>query len=72
MADAKGRVSKLILGGKPDTMLVEELYLAALSRLPEKDESERGVKYLGAGPKATRAQDLLWALLNSKGFLYIH
>ena len=72
VADPKGRVAKLILAGKPDSAIVEELYLAALGRPPEKEESERGLKYLSAGPKATRAQDLLWALLNSKGFLYIH
>jgi hypothetical protein len=49
---------------------VEELYLATFSRLPTKAESEAGVKYLGGGARAARAQDLLWALLNSKGFLY--
>ncbi len=72
VADPKGRVAKLVLSGKDDSAIVEELYLAALSRLPDKGEAERGVKYLAAGPKATRAQDLLWALLNSKGFLYIY
>lgn len=72
VADPKGRVAKIILAGKSDAAIVEDLYLAALSRLPEKDEAERGVKYLSAGSRAMRAQDLLWALLNSKGFLYIH
>ena len=71
-ADPKGRVAKLILGGKSDAAIVEEMYLAAFSRLPNKVESERGQKYLSGGARAVRAQDLLWALLNSKGFLYIY
>ncbi len=57
-------------GGKADSAIVEELYLAALSRPPNKSEAEQAVKYLNGGAKAMRAQDLLWALLNSKGFLY--
>lgn len=72
VADPKGRVAKLILGGKSDAAIVEEMYLAAFSRLPNKAESERGQKYLSGGARAVRAQDLLWALLNSKGFLYIY
>ena len=72
VADPKGRVAKLILGGKSDAAIVEEMYLAAFSRLPNKVESERGQKYLSGGARAVRAQDLLWALLNSKGFLYIY
>jgi hypothetical protein len=70
VADPKGRVSKLILSGKNDAAIVDELYLASLSRLPNPDEASRGTRYLSGGPKAQRAQDLLWALLNSKGFLY--
>jgi hypothetical protein len=47
------------------------LYLASLSRLPNAQEMERGLGYLKTGGgRASRAQDLLWALLNSKGFLY--
>jgi hypothetical protein len=65
-------VAKLVLSGANDAAMVEDLYLAAFSRTPSKDESERGVKYLEGGARATRAQDLLWALLNSKGFLYLY
>jgi len=72
VADPKGRIAKLVLSGKGDAAIVEELYLASMSRLPSAAESDRGVKYLAGGPKASRAQDLLWALLNSKGFLYIY
>jgi Protein of unknown function (DUF1549)/Protein of unknown function (DUF1553) len=72
VADSKGRVAKLVLSGKGDAAIVDDLYLASLSRLPDGAESERGVKYLAGGSKTSRAQDLLWALLNSKGFLYIY
>ena len=72
VGDPKGRVAKLVLSGKDDKAIVEELYLAALSRPPTAPESERGVKYLSGGAKTGRSQDLLWALLNSKGFLYIY
>jgi hypothetical protein len=68
----KGRVAKLILTGKSDESIVDELYLAALSRLPTQEERQRGVKYLSTAAKGSRAQDLLWALLNSKAFLYIY
>ncbi len=70
VADPKGRIAKSILSGRSDAALVEELYLAALSRLPTKSEAESGQTYLTGGSRAARAQDLLWALLNSKAFLY--
>jgi hypothetical protein len=71
VADPKGRVANLVLGGSSDRRIVEELYMAALSRPPNRQETERGIAYLAAGDsRASRAQDLLWALLNSKGFLY--
>jgi hypothetical protein len=72
VADPKGRVAKLVLSGKGDAAIVEELYMASLSRPPSAAESDLGVKYLAGGARAGRAQDLLWALLNSKGFLYIY
>ena len=72
VADPNGRVAKLVLSGKSDEVVVNELYLAALSRPPTPDEHLRGMTYLSNGAKGSRAQDLLWALLNSKAFLYIY
>jgi hypothetical protein len=71
VVDSNGRIAKAVLGGRSDRQLVEELYLATLSRMPSAAEVDRGLEYLKDGPsRAARAQDLLWALLNSKGFLY--
>ncbi len=72
VADPKGRVAKLILSGKNDAAIAEELYLAALGRPPDRGEAQRAAEYLGGGARTARAQDLLWALLNSKGFLYVY
>jgi hypothetical protein len=70
VADPKGRIASLVLSGKSDAAIVDDLYLASLGRGPTTGERDRGVRYLAPGPRATRAQDLLWALLNSKAFLY--
>jgi Protein of unknown function (DUF1549)/Protein of unknown function (DUF1553) len=72
VADPNGRVAKLVLSGKSDEVVVNELYLAALGRPPTREEHLRGMTYLSNGAKGSRAQDLLWALLNSKAFLYIY
>ena len=71
VADSNGRVAKAILSGKADRDVVTELYLASLSRIPTAAELDAGVKYMEGGTgRAGRAQDLLWALVNSKAFLY--
>jgi len=71
IADPNGRVAKLILAGASDRALVEDLYLAALSRLPNPQEVAYSEAYLkDGGNRAERAQDLLWALLNSYAFLF--
>ncbi len=71
LADPKGRIARLILAGTPDRQLVEDLYLASLGRLPEAQEYDIAITYLQRGPsRASRAQDLLWALLNSNAFLF--
>ena len=71
VADSAGRVAKAVLSGKPDRELIEELYLSSLSRPPSDAELDKALKYLQTGSgRAARAQDLLWALVNSKAFLY--
>jgi hypothetical protein len=71
VADSNARIAKAVLAGRGDRDLLEELYLASLSRPPSTPEMEQGLKYLESGAgRAARAQDLLWALVNSKAFLY--
>ena len=51
---------------------MEDLYLAALSRLPTDDERQASRELLAdSAQPAEFYQDLLWALLNSKQFLFV-
>jgi hypothetical protein len=52
--------------------VVEELYLSALSRFPTTAEKARAVAWLdkNAADRQQAVQDLLWALLNSKEFVF--
>jgi hypothetical protein len=71
IADPNGRIAKSLIAGATDRSLIEELYLATMSRVPTPNELDQGITYLRSGDsRASRAQDLLWALVNSKAFLY--
>ena len=71
IADPEGRIARWVIEKVPDKELVEELYLATLGRLPQGKESELGLGYLTKDPnRAEKAQDLMWALLNSNAFLF--
>ena len=71
VADPKGRVATLILQGASDRKVVDDLYLAALSRPPTAKEFSQAEAYLKADSnRAERTQDLLWALINSYAFLF--
>ena len=71
LIDPEGRIAQLIETNQGDRALVEELYLATLSRLPEKNEYAVAIEHLAnAESKEEGAQDLLWALINSPAFLF--
>ncbi|MBB6049248.1 DUF1549 and DUF1553 domain-containing protein [Armatimonas rosea] len=73
LSSKTGRIAKLIEAKTPDTKLVEELYLASVSRLPDQGELFDAVVSLReAKDKRQEAEDILWALLNSKEFLFNH
>jgi hypothetical protein len=73
VANENGRVARLMVAGATDRQIVEELYLAALNRLPEPREIDLSQTYLARGMnRAERAQDILWALINSNSFLFNH
>jgi Protein of unknown function (DUF1553)/Protein of unknown function (DUF1549) len=71
VADPSGTIAKAMMAGSSDDALIKEMYLRTLSRTPTPSELDTSITYLQrGGRRAARAQDLLWALLNSKAFLY--
>ena len=71
IAHPEGRIAKAIVAGRSDHELIEELYLASLGRFPTSSEMDSAITYLGSAPgRAAKAQDLLWALINSNSFLF--
>ncbi|HVP13209.1 MAG TPA: DUF1549 and DUF1553 domain-containing protein [Phycisphaerae bacterium] len=68
------RIERLTKSDKGNAELVEEIYLAALSRLPNDEEKQRVLEYVGDDPKLRKQalQDLMWALLNTKEFMFDH
>jgi len=73
IADPKGRVAHLLAAKKPHDDIVAELYLATLCRRPTTAEQASCRKLLTEAADAKAFyEDLLWSLLNSKQFLFVH
>jgi hypothetical protein len=67
------RIGRALASGRPDPQVLEEVYLATLSRLPTPEEREAALGYVARAPERRRAwEDVQWALLNSKEFLFRH
>jgi hypothetical protein len=72
IADANGRVAKLLAAGKSFDESVHELYLATWSRRATPEELAALKTFLDQSPDPkTFYEDLLWTLINSKPFLYV-
>ncbi|MBN9520208.1 DUF1549 domain-containing protein [bacterium] len=85
LAHPTGRAERLAKDARPAEARVKELYLVAFARDPRPDELRAALGYL-AEPRATAAgrpvdpqhaaregyQDLIWALMTSKEFLFNH
>jgi hypothetical protein len=64
-------IDKLFGSGKSDTEVVDELFWTALTRPPSDAERTRSTAYLAEAKDRRRAtEDLTWALLNSKEFVF--
>ena len=68
--DPDNRIGTMLSAGKDDPAMLEEFYLAALSRKPSEAEATKILGYLrSAGDRRTAWEDVVWALVNSKEFL---
>jgi hypothetical protein len=68
------RLKRLLATIKTDPDTVDELYLMMLSRFPTAEEKKTLLDYL-AKKKASRpqaVQDMVWAVMNSKEFIFNH
>lgn len=72
IADRNGRIAKLLAAGKSHEEIVNELYLCALGRPATPAELEASIQFLDESPLREECyHDLLWALINSKQFLFV-
>lgn len=78
-----GLVDRLISEGATDTNLLDDIYLRALGRLPAPDEAQAILSQIPPPGTATQDmavpqlrreffEDVLWAVVNSKEFLFNH
>ncbi len=71
LAEKENRVSRLLAAGKSNREIVEELFLSALARAPTQEEQSGLFPGLeSARDCRAELEDILWALLNSKDFLF--
>jgi hypothetical protein len=72
--DRTGRARQVASSGQSPREMIETLYLAALSRFPTPQEREimaLAFENAASDPRAA-VEDIMWTLLNTKGFIYNH
>jgi hypothetical protein len=73
IADPTGRIDKALKAKRPTKEIVEELYQVTLSRSPRPEEVSKSSEWIGSAKDPREGlQDLLWALVNSREFLFNH
>ena len=66
----QGIARKLAESERSPAAILDELFLAALSRRPTEDERAQLLDAYTDADRRTATEDVLWAILNSKEFLY--
>lgn len=68
-----GRAARLAASALTDTEIIDELYLTTLTRFPSDEERKRVLQVFADSPNRREAvEDILWALLNTKEFVFNH
>lgn len=69
------RIARLLAAGTEPAAMLDELFVAAYARAPRPEEAERILRAIptdDAKAAAAAWQDVLWAICNSKEFLFQH
>src|SRR5712671_524486 len=73
LRNATNRIGKLIAAKKTDREILDELFLVTLTRPPTDSEAQAMLSHVTAQMDKRRAwEDVHWALINSKEFLFRH
>jgi hypothetical protein len=73
LKNSDGALARLLKSNPADACVIEDLFLRALSRRPTPKEKADLVRLLPTAPSREEAmQDVFWALINSKEFLFNH
>lgn len=68
-----GRAARLAESDLSPAQIIEQLYLATLSRQPSKQETElMNQAFVESENRRIAIEDILWTLLNTKEFIYNH
>jgi hypothetical protein len=73
LSHADNRIAAWLDSGKPDAAVLDEMFLSTLSRYPSPQEKDRLLTRVARASARREAwEDLLWAILNSKEFVFNH
>ena len=73
LRNPNNRIGRLLAKKLPDRAILDELYLATLSRLPTEADTRVALEHVAKAPDKRKAwEDVHWALLNAKEFLFRH
>ena len=75
LAAKDNRIDKLLAAGSTDEVLLDEVYLAALSRYPTEEEKTRLLGILtetSADERRVVVEDLFWSVMSSREFIFNH
>ena len=68
-----GTIARLMKSDLTDDLVIQDLYLRTLSRTPSPTELAETKKYIAESPSRREGfEDLLWALISSRNFLFIN
>ena len=72
LKSSDGSLSQLIQAKLKNQELINELYLSTLSRFPTDTELQTAEAYIAESPKRRAGcEDILWALISSRSFIFI-